>query len=189
MHDDASQASAPGRDGARMFNDVLHPGAGLAHDARALGEALAAAAASQRETAAGRQVALARIRAASGIYRGRCDGRELELCLDTDPELPLARVSGDFHLVAGDSREHLTWFFARTSTVHIDTGLVFLRGVGRFSQRAAAPLFELSLAMDGSQPGSPVIDMQFLTPHHARGARYRCVRVEALSHHPLPACT
>lgn len=189
MQDDAIQASAPGRDGARMFNDALRPGPDLARDARALGEALAAAAASQRESAAGRLVALARIRAASGIYRGRCDGRELELCLDTDPALPLARVSGDFHLLAGDSREHLTWFFARTSTVHIDTGMVFLRGVGRFSQRAAAPLFELSLPMDGSPPGVPVIHMQFLTPRHVRGARYRCVRVEALSHHPLAACT
>ncbi len=123
------------------------------------------------------QQLLAGVQRASGTYEGRVGSWRVQLWIDTHPEQAVVRLSGDFYRAEAGQLAHLGWFFVRSSTVQLEQSRLIVRGIGRFTCRAEAPLVQVELPLDPMQ-STAALTLQFITPRLCPGARYHCTLIE-----------
>lgn len=117
--------------------------------------------------------ALAR-KAVSGRYAGNLDSFKVELRVDIDRTRPLKRVSGDFFQITGKTMSYIGSFVVDAPTITASSSQYVVRGTGRFTFTASAPIVQVTIPRVGlSQPQAPAT-LQFLTLANVAGACYRC---------------
>lgn len=110
----------------------------------------------------------------SGSYAGVGDDYRVEVMLDIDTLRSYALLTVDFYALDGAVGTHIGAGLLRSSTIvnHSDHSL--LRGVGRFTFAAAAPLMEVHIERRNVlQPRAP-LSLRFLSMALVPGAIYSC---------------
>ena len=119
--------------------------------------------------------------ALSGTWHGTAHGYRVEVLIDCEN----ARLSADFYRLLGGRSEHLGWCFVRSAIIERDLNQLTVKGVGRYSFGAAAPLVEFAVARTRlGEPRAPG-RLRFLTTQLSAGATYLCRYVPAAATDPV----
>ena len=110
----------------------------------------------------------------SGTYVGVSGSFELDLRVDVDGVRPMHRVSGDFVQISGSTRTYFGSFVVDSVTTGSSSAGEVLRGLGRFTFAAGAPVVQVTIPRRLIfQPPAPAT-VQFFTTANQPGATYVC---------------
>jgi hypothetical protein len=114
-------------------------------------------------------------RTTCGHYRSpSTPGFQLELRVDVDGPHPLRKLSGDFFSMAGATINYFGSFIVDSPTVTTTANSVVVRGQGRFTWGAGAPVVQVTIQRRTLfQPAAPAT-VRFFTTSGAPGASYVC---------------
>lgn len=114
-------------------------------------------------------------RTTSGHYRSpSTPGFQVELRVDIDGTHPLRKVSGDFFSMVGATVNYFGSFIVDSPTITTTASTVTIRGLGRFTWSAGAPIVQVTIARRTLfQPAAPAT-LRFSTTSGAPGASYVC---------------
>jgi len=112
------------------------------------------------------------LEALSGSYRAHANGYVLDMLLDLYAQRP--RLSIDFQRSDGAP---VGWCFVRSAALECSNDKVEVKGMGRFSFSAEAPLVTLSITRHAR--GGPSAELAFMSVSLKPGARYACAYVGA----------
>lgn len=114
------------------------------------------------------------LRNVSGAYRGISGSFELDLRVDADGAHPLRKVSGDFVAISGSTHTYFGSFIVDAPTITSSPAGEVIRGLGRFSFSAGAPVVQVTIPRRTLfQPAAPAT-VQFFTVSNSPGATYVC---------------
>src|SRR5262245_319139 len=114
------------------------------------------------------------LRPLSGRYRGTLGAFQLEVRVDVDRRRPMKRISGDFFQVSGGTTSYFGSFTVDAPTITTTTSEVVIKGLGRFTFAAGAPIFKVTIQRRAiTQPPAPA-NVQFYTTAGSPGALYTC---------------
>jgi len=110
----------------------------------------------------------------SGSYAGLGDDYRVEVMLDIDTLRSHALLTIDFYALDGEVGTHIGAGLLRSSTIvnHRDHSLI--RGVGRFTFAAAAPLMEVHIERRTVLQRRAPMNLRFLSMSLGPGAAYCC---------------
>ncbi len=110
----------------------------------------------------------------SGSYVGVGDDYRVEIMLDIDTLRSHALLTVDFYALDGAVGTHIGAGLLRSSTIvnHSDHSLI--RGVGRFTFAAAAPLIEAHIERRHTAQRRAPLNLRFLSMTLVPGALYSC---------------
>ncbi|MFQ3611905.1 MAG: hypothetical protein SNJ72_10480 [Fimbriimonadales bacterium] len=113
-------------------------------------------------------------RLVSGRYRGRLGYWELELRVDVDGRRPLQRVSGDFYMLSGATRNYFGSFIV--NSVHLAVSATRVVITGRADTSWTTPYRNIRLVIPRVPLFRPPADaaLTFLTDAGAEGVTYVC---------------
>ncbi len=114
-------------------------------------------------------------RTVSGRYRHPSTaGFQLALRVDVDRSHPLRKLSGDFYSVSGATINYFGSFIVDSPVVTTTASTVVVRGLGRFTWGAGAPIVQVTIPRRQIfQPAAPAT-LQFYTASGSPGANYVC---------------
>lgn len=113
-------------------------------------------------------------RTVSGRYGGALGGFRVELRVDVDRSRPLRKVSGDFYSTSGGTTNYVGSFIVDAPTIASTAAQITLRGLGRFTFGAGAPVVQVTIPRRSIfQPAAPAT-LQFFTTGGSPGATYIC---------------
>lgn len=114
-------------------------------------------------------------RTSSGHYRSpSTPGFQVELRVDIDGAHPLRIVSGDFFSMVGATVNYFGSFIVDSPTITATASSVVIRGTGRFTWSAGAPVVQVTIPRRTLfQPAAPAT-LQFFTTSGSPGASYVC---------------
>ena len=108
-----------------------------------------------------------------GLYEGRDSVYRVRLFVEIDFARGTRRVSGDFFR-GEPTAQHVGWFHLPAPRIETTAGEIEIKGFGRFTFAALAPVVVLRLARS-ARPGQPDrVSLSFLHPDLACGAHYLC---------------
>ncbi len=114
------------------------------------------------------------LRNVSGSYSGIVGTYELDLRVDVDGTRTMHRVSGDFVAVSGATHSYFGSFTVDSVTVTNTSAGMVIRGLGRFTFSAGAPVVQVTIPRRTLfQPAAPA-SVRFYTTANAPGALYVC---------------
>jgi hypothetical protein len=114
------------------------------------------------------------LRNVSGTYVGVSGNFELDLRVDVDGRRPIHKVSGDFVSISGSTRTYFGSFIVESPTVTSSPAGEVIRGLGRFTFSAGAPVVQVTIPRRiVFQPAAPAT-VQFFTIANQPGAIYVC---------------
>jgi len=114
------------------------------------------------------------LRTVSGRYRSPAAGFQLELRVDVDRVRPMRRVSGDFLQISGGTTSYFGSFIVDAPAITVSATQVVLRGLGRFTFGAGAPIVQVTIPRRiVFMPPAPAT-VQFFTTANQPGATYLC---------------
>ncbi len=110
----------------------------------------------------------------SGSYAGVGDDYRVEVMLDIDTLRSYALLTVDFYALDGEVGTHIGAGLLRSSTIVNHRDHTVIRGVGRFTFAAAAPLMEVHIERRHVLERRAPMNMRFLTMSLAPGGAYTC---------------
>ena len=114
----------------------------------------------------------------SGIYCGGDQHYRIELLVELDLIEGRPRLTADFFALEGVRQRHVGWCFVRSASLEFNLRRTVIKGFGRFSFRAAAPLLQITIAHSTVREPHAPAELQFLNTTLAPGAVYRCDHCE-----------
>ncbi len=115
-----------------------------------------------------------RWRPASGRYRSRPAGFQLELRVDVDGRRPLRRLSGDYYTVSGATTSYFGSWTVDAVSVTTSPSAVVVVGTARTTWSTTFTVARVTIPRTHIfRPPAPAT-IQWSTPSGARGARYVC---------------
>lgn len=113
-------------------------------------------------------------RTMSGRYRSATGGFQLELRVDIDRTRPMRKLSGDFYTVSGATTAYSGSFIVDSPTITQTPTQTIVRGLGRFTWTAGAPVVQVTIARRSILLPAAPAELQFFTTSGAPGAVYDC---------------
>lgn len=113
-------------------------------------------------------------KAVSGCYAGSLGSFQLELRVDVDRSRPMKRVSGDLFHTVGHTLSYYGSFVVDSPTITVSASQVVVRGLGRFTFTAGAPVVQVTLPRVNVFHPQAAATLQFFTVTNAPGASYHC---------------
>lgn len=110
----------------------------------------------------------------SGSYAGVGDDYRLEVMLDIDTLRSYALLTVDFYALDGQLGSHVGAGLLRSSTIVNHSDHTLIRGVGRFTFGAAAPLMEVHIPRHNVLQRRAAMTLRFLSMALGPGAVYTC---------------
>ncbi len=110
----------------------------------------------------------------SGSYAGLGDDYRIEIMLDIDTLRAYALLTVDFYALDGEVGTHIGAGLLRSSTIVNHRDHTLIRGVGRFTFAAAAPLMEVHIERRNVLQRRAPLRMRFLSMSLRPGAAYTC---------------
>lgn len=113
-------------------------------------------------------------RAVSGRYRSAAASFQLELRVDVDGRRPLNEISGDFYQITGGTTTYFGSFIVASPTLTVTPTAVTIKGLGRFTFAAGAPVVQVTIPRVFIFAPPPAATVQFFTMGGVPGATYVC---------------
>lgn len=110
----------------------------------------------------------------SGSYAGTGDNYRVEVMLDIDTLRSCALLTVDFYALDGELGTHIGAGLLRSSTIVNHSDHTLIRGVGRFTFGAAAPLMEVHIPRHNVLQRRAAMSLRFLSMGLGPGAVYTC---------------
>ncbi|MBX9606891.1 MAG: hypothetical protein K2Y51_11760 [Gammaproteobacteria bacterium] len=110
----------------------------------------------------------------SGSYVGVGEGYRLELMLDIDSASSIAQVTLDFYGRDGEPGSHIGACTLRAATIANEQARTVIRGRGRFTFPAAAPLIEIAIERRSVLRSRAPARVEFYSDLLCPGAQYLC---------------
>ena len=113
-------------------------------------------------------------RMASGRYRSRPLGFQLELRVDIDGRRPLRRLSGDYYAISGTTVTYFGSWTVDAVTIQSSSSQVVITGTARTTWQTTFTVVKVTIARAYLMQPAPPAVLQWYTPSGAAGARYDC---------------
>ena len=113
-------------------------------------------------------------KAVSGCYAGSLGSFQLDLRVDVDRNRPMRRVSGDFYQTSGKTKSYFGSFVVDSPTVTVSTTRIVVKGMGRFTFSAGAPVIQVTIPRVNIFQPQAAATLQFFTVNNTPGASYHC---------------
>lgn len=110
----------------------------------------------------------------SGSYAGTGDDYRIEVMLDIDTLRSHALLTVDFYALDGVVGTHIGAGLLRSTTIVNHADHTLIRGVGRFTFAAAAPLMEVMVERRNVLQRRAPMSLRFLSMALSAGAVYTC---------------
>lgn len=114
-------------------------------------------------------------RTASGRYRSRPIGYQLELRVDIDGTRPLRRLSGDYYRISGATVSYFGSWTVDAVTVRTSTSHVTVVGTARTTWSTTFTVATVTIPRARLGRPAPAATLQWSTPSGAKGASYHCM--------------
>lgn len=113
-------------------------------------------------------------KAVSGCYASSLGSFQLDLRVDVDRNRPMRRVSGDFYQTSGKTKSYFGSFVVDSPTVTVSTTRIVVKGMGRFTFAAGAPVIQVTIPRVNIFQPQAAATLQFFTVNNTPGASYHC---------------
>lgn len=114
-------------------------------------------------------------RMASGRYRSRPIGYQLELRVDIDGNRPLRRLSGDYYSSSGAAVSYFGSWTVDAVTIRTSRSHITVVGTARTTWPTTFTVATVTIPRAHLGRPAPAATIQWSTPSGARGARYHCM--------------